>query len=255
MFVFALVAGAVLAATPPLSAAGVSLTGAVAEGTNSTGNYVQLYDWHTTALPSGAWYLWFIQGTDINGPFINGTGVPNSPAINIPLNLGDNTFTIYASHNLPDTSYYGLNLAFNGVNVPLISVFAPLQTSSTTVPTFSVNPSTSQIRWDDNPAYPSAGSDSFVSGAERVTLTDFRFAGVNVYNEDRVSPYSTVPDGRLDNVGQFTLNVSLVSAVPEPSSLTMLTMAVTSVLAGLGVARGRRIFMPRQGLCSSAAKQ
>ncbi|MGO9599876.1 MAG: PEP-CTERM sorting domain-containing protein [Isosphaeraceae bacterium] len=49
--------------------------------------------------------------------------------------------------------------------------------------------------------------------------------------------------------------MSLVSAVPEPSSLTMLTMAVTSVLAGLGVARGRRIFMPRQGLCSSAAKE
>ncbi|MGO9598833.1 MAG: PEP-CTERM sorting domain-containing protein, partial [Isosphaeraceae bacterium] len=155
--------------------------------------------------------------------------MPNSPAINIPLNLGDNTFTIYGSHDFPDISYYGLKLAFNGVNVPVIAVFAPLQTSSTTVPPFSVNPS-------------SAGSDSFISGAERVTLTDFRYAGVNVYNEDRVSPYSTVPDGRLDNVGQFTLNVSLVSAVPEPSSLTMLTMAVTSVLAGLGVARGRRIF-------------
>ncbi|MGO9597631.1 MAG: PEP-CTERM sorting domain-containing protein [Isosphaeraceae bacterium] len=49
--------------------------------------------------------------------------------------------------------------------------------------------------------------------------------------------------------------MSLVSAVPEPSSLTMLTMAVTSVLAGLGVARGRRIFMPRRSPSFSAAKE
>ncbi|MGO9598834.1 MAG: hypothetical protein ACLP7Q_12670 [Isosphaeraceae bacterium] len=64
-FVLALVAGAVLAAgTPPLSAAGVSLTGAAAEGTDSTGNVVNLYGWYTTALPSGAWHLWFIHPRD-----------------------------------------------------------------------------------------------------------------------------------------------------------------------------------------------
>jgi hypothetical protein len=232
IIVFALVLNVAFVGTSRSFAAGVSLTGAVAEGTTSAGNYVTEYDWHTKALPSGAWQLWFIQGSDINGSFINGPGESQS-GINIPLAVGANTFTIYADLNDPDTAYYGMNLAFNGVNIPLISVFAPIQTSESSIPAFSVNPITSQIRWDDS-LIASAGTASFLSGNELVTLTNFQFASVSIFNEDRVSPYQIGADGRLDNVGQFTLTVSIV---PEPSSLIM---AIMPVLGGLAVALYRR---------------
>ena len=235
--VFALMFGAALAVTSATSAAGVFLTGAVSEGTTSAGNYISLYDWHTTALPSGAWQLWFIQGSNINGSFINGPDQTQS-AIDIPLVVGNNTFTIYGDHNLPDVGFYGINLAFNGVNIPIISAFAPAQTSASSAPAFSVNPVTSQIRWDDA-LIASAGSTSFVSGGESVTLTDFRYASIGVFNEDRVSPHQIGADGSLDNVGQFTLTVSIV---PEPSSLGLGGLALVS----LGLFACARHRLPRR---------
>jgi hypothetical protein len=227
--VLTLMLNAALAGMSRTSTADVFLTGAVAEGTTSVGNYVSFYDWHTTVLPSGAFQLWFIQGSDINGSFINGPGQSQS-GIDVHLAVGQNTFTIYGDHNsaFPEIGFYGLNLAFNGVNIPVISVFAPTQTSTSSIPPFSVNPITSQIRWDDS-VIASAGTASFRSGDELVTLTNFQYAAINVYNKDRVSAHQVGANGVLDNVGQFTLTVT---AVPEPSSFILLcTGAGTGLLA------------------------
>ena len=219
---------AVLSGTSPAIGAVINLTGAVSEGTSSTGDYTSLYDWHTASLPSGAYQLWVIQGSNINGAFINGPDQSQS-GINVPLAIGANTFTIYADHRFSDVGYYGLSLAFNGVNVPVISGYAAAQTSMTSTPPLAAIPTTSLIRWDDS-IIPSSGKLSYQVGDELVTLTSFQYATIGVYNADRVGPYQVGSNGILDNVGQFTLTVSVV---PEPPSSLLLASGAGSVMLTL----------------------
>ena len=83
-------------------------------------------------------------------------------------------------------------------------VFAADSAPNTPTPTVGVN---------NGYYFPGAGTLSFVSGNQLVTLTDFYFATPSVYNLDLTGPLYAGPDGILDYVGGITFTVT---SVPEP---------------------------------------
>ena len=184
----------------------LSLTGAVTVGTNSAGAYVFPYDWDT--LPGGAFNLFMIPGTDLDGAFLNGPA-DNQVAINIPLMPGTYTYTTYGQPNYPDIGYYGVNLSLNGtVGAANLSVFAPVQTSAGIVPALSITPATSITKVYGGAFVDAPGTQSFSDGNMTVALTDFRYAKASLFNKDRVGPYVVGANGSPDNIGQFTLDVT-----------------------------------------------
>ena len=207
------------------ASAQVFLTEIVTNGTTSNGTYIDRYDWHTSTLPSGAFNNWVINGTNLDGAFINGPTSANS-AVNLPLSIGTYSFTLYNNVNLPDVDYYGINLGFGTQNpnmsLPNISAFGPAWTGG--LRTFSAN--TASTRFYDS-IVPAAGTLSFVTGDYRVTLTDFFFTKRDLYNRDRVNAYNNSPgapsptSSAADNVSGFSLRVEAAVA-PEPSTLTLL---------------------------------
>jgi len=189
------------------------ITGAV---TYDFGNQV----WSTEG---SRWALWLKAG-DPSGPFLNGPG----RQVNIPLQLGTNTFTILGNLGGYDEPAHGLSLHFDGGALPDISVSAPTDRSSTEDPAFSAIPAGMLIMsLGGSPQSVAApGSLSYTTGAETVTLTDFRWTHPSVDGLDLVNPGSPSPGSGPDYVGTFTLVV-----VPEPSTALVVGMGLVGMAA------------------------
>lgn len=205
-------------------------------GLDTNRDYETQYDWHTATLPSGAYNLWLIEGITLTDPFINGLPSDNA-AIDIELTPGDYTFSTYGTLNLPDSEIgaYGINLAFNNDEIgnedeakPAISAMAPVWGAGPGLPpAFSVHPSGNTTRFRDI-TMAAAGELAYEFGGLRVTLIDFWYASSDHFNDNRVGPYATTADSRLDNVARFTLRVESIVVVPEASTFTL-------ALSGVGI--------------------
>ncbi|HUA68827.1 MAG TPA: hypothetical protein VMA13_09795 [Candidatus Saccharimonadales bacterium] len=172
----------------------------------------------------------WIQSGALGGPFLNGpTSETAQPNILLP--LGVDTFTLPTSPGA-DAPLFGINLFFNGSVTPSISAYG-LMLTAPSEPHLFLADSAPNTTAPDGLTIPGAGTLSFVSGNEQITLTDFYFATPSVYNVDMVGAFSTGPDGKDDYVGGITLSVT---SVPEPQ----LSLWIIGLLSGM-VATYRRV--------------
>jgi hypothetical protein len=231
---------AVLAARCSGSAsAGTFLTEITAFSSDSngffSGNIGTVDYWHTGGGgPSGTADLWVALG-GINGPLLNG---PNdaSAGVNIALVDGDQTFTLLGDTGRP-IDFHGLNLFFNGNNAnPNISAFVATALSPPP-PNSPFFADSSQTYGSDIFLVPGAGTLSFVDGPKLITLKRFFWADPSVFQSDRVGFVDVNPDGRLESIGQITINVRDNPAVPEPSSLLVFAGLGAAMSVGIGYRR------------------
>jgi hypothetical protein len=178
----------------------------------------------------------YVSQTGLGGAIINPGDGPTT-SISVPLGVGIHTFHLFAQPFLVPSSF-GLNLFLNADNSnPAISVFAAANGSLLgPFPPFFANSSTNTIDLIPN-TVPAAGTLTFTDGQFQATLTDYRWSLPGVHNLDRVSFFGSDPNGSTDFVGQFTLEVTETSQVPEPSSLAL---AGIGVLTWIGVRARRR---------------
>jgi len=176
--------------------------------------------------------IWIQSGTP-GGLFLNGpTSADAQPNISLP--LGSSTFTLVADPGA-DFSWFGINLFFNGSVTPSISAFGPMLTTlgphNFGADSAAVTPPPLGV------TLPGAGTLSFTSGNELITLTDFFWATTSVYNLDMAGQYSTGPDGQNDYVGGITFSVT---SVPEPQSSLWAIGLLTGAIAAYRRARCQR---------------
>jgi hypothetical protein len=195
------------------SYASLSLTGTVEFSTSSTGAFNRVDIWNT----DGNTYNLYVTtpNTGINGGFLN----PGSQA-NINFNLTPGTYQFYMFGSPGNNQlYYGLNLFFNGnTSNPAISVFAPLNTSSSSpAPSFTANSNAFTGALGNIGYVQGSSSLVYTSGTYTVTLKDYSWSSPSVYGLDRVTTFNSVPDGTSDYVGSFTLQV-----VPLPGAVWLL---------------------------------
>ncbi|HYG33717.1 MAG TPA: immunoglobulin domain-containing protein, partial [Clostridia bacterium] len=187
----------------------IRLTDVTIFSADNVGNWTGPDIWQTR--PRGH-YVIFIQDGPSGGPFLNGQ---TSEAVqpNIPLPLGDYSFRIAASAGA-DYPNFGINLFFDGATKPSISAFAPLRTSPTAPHSFEA----SKASYTSGPVpyngVPGAGTLSFESGNQRITLVDFYWATPSAYDLDLVGGYSPGPDGMNDYVGVMMLSVTPLEPTP-----------------------------------------
>ena len=211
-----------------LSAASVQLTDITVFSADSTGTFVQEQVWETR--PNENFVAWLQQG-ESGGPFLTGPTSANAQP-NISLLSGANGFRLLASQALSHTDrIFGINLFFNNSLTPSISAYGSMRTNSSQPSSFVADSSTFTPATDWSPnhhAIPAAGTLSCVIGNQQITLTDFFWADPSVYGLDSVGQYTTGPDGALDYVGGINLSVT---TVPEPSSCTLLVLALGGTAA------------------------
>jgi hypothetical protein len=220
---------------PAATASAESLTGISVFSADAAGTAVGGQVWNTT--PGDVWFDLWAAGGAVGAPsFLSASG--SDPSVNLALAQGDNTFLLFGRKGAP-LSDFGINLYFDGdVTSPGISAVAPLDLSAVTDPAFAANGSASTIGLSGAPVA-GAGTLSFVSGGNAVSLTAFRWSAPQVEGVDAVSAYARNPDGDLDMVGSFTLHVEPVpvaSAVPLPPAAA----GGLALLGGLGLTRVRR---------------
>lgn len=200
------------------TSAQVYLTDVVVFSADSNGNYdgqpSDWYIWNTTPQPNSFSDIW-VQ--DTSGSFLNGPTDTNVQP-DIALAAGASSFTLYGSSGGAGWPYMGINLYFNNSTTPSISAFGPEQTN-TTFSSFAADSGSSapgplDTSFPNGTYEPAAGTLSFVSGNQQITLTAFSMAYPTVYNQDLVGPYSIGADGTTDFVGQLAFSVT---AVPEPA--------------------------------------
>ena len=247
------VAGSALAAILMLSAiispaGAAALDGAVEMSTDSAG-LPTLDNYWASPKASGIVPLFIAPGVAPSSAFINNNA---SDSFSQSLVLGDNVFTIFASQEGKTDPFFGLNLYFDSSTSPAISVVAPFDTG--TAPAFTA--ATGAETFCDVGADLSArtlnctpGGLSFVDGSEAITLTQYFFATSSVYGNLELVNDSGVGSGSTDAVGQFTLDVTKTTTVPEPGTLALMAGA----LIAFGVTRLRHPASPRQRWRASRA--
>jgi hypothetical protein len=211
-----------LALSPALLRADIYLTGLYVFSADSSGNDVPPAAGYTGVPNNGTYVLWVAEG-GYNAPLLNGP-TRNDAAISAPLPVGTYLFSVFNQGQtiLPSIipPYFGLNLFFGGDTLnPGISVFAATNYSASgPFPTISADAGTT-IDLSGTQRVPGAGSLTFVSDGDTVTLSDFVYSEPFVYNVDRISNFDTSPGGGGEYVGQFTLDVTENAETPEPSFL------------------------------------
>lgn len=210
-----------------VASADLMLTGMSALNTNVSGGIGGTYLWDTTPSPNTRFNLYIIEAnTGVNGNFVNSGDGANLPP-SISMGPGSYEYSVFASNvsGGPVRDHFGINLFFDGMSTPGVSVFAARNTSlaSPFPPFFAHSSNTYGL---DNNVLSGAGTLSFSNATSHVQLSDFRWSDPAVHGLDRITSYSTNPDSVNDYVATFTLNVS---SVPEPSSLLLMgTCAVVS---------------------------
>lgn len=204
----------------------VQLTDVVVFGADSTGNWFRQPNvWETRT--GGSFNVW-IQSGEPNGNFLTG---PSDEKVrpNITLDTGEISFSLYGAPGA-SISHFGINLFFNSLETPSISAFGPMLTSATETHTFAADaaPNTPKTipGFNTGYAFPGAGTLSFVSGEQVITLTDFYWATPSAFGLDLVRGDAVQPDGVNDFAGGITL---AVTAVPEPK-FTLWVVACLSAL-------------------------
>mgnify|MGYP001544733186 FL=1 len=157
-------------ALPSIADAQVRLTDVVTFGADTAGTLLYQPDvWETR--PNGNFNNWLQSLPD--GTFLNG---PSDSQVqpNIKLSPGTNSFRFYGSPGI-DNPNFGINLFFDGSATPSISAFGPMLTNVAQVHSFSPNSGspTPQTVPVYNSGIPGAGTLSFVSGNQLITLTDY----------------------------------------------------------------------------------
>jgi hypothetical protein len=174
-----------------------------------SGNYFGPDLWDTQPgnnSNQGYFNVWIQSG----GIFLSGP-LDSQTQPNITLSSGVNSFTLNADPGA-DYSQFGISLFFNGSATPAISAFGPMQ-ATPGLHSFAADGAGSTPGLAIGSRVPGAGTLSFVSGGEVITLTDYFWATPSVYNQDLVGEYSTGANGQPDFVGGITLSVI---PVPEP---------------------------------------
>jgi hypothetical protein len=210
-------------ALPLTSASGqIQLTDITIFSADAAGNWVPPDIWETRYQEN--FDIWIQSGAP-GGPFLNGPTSANAQP-NISLPLGVSTFTLLGDPGA-DSSLFGINLFFNGSVTPSISAYGPML-SAPGPHNFVADgaPYTAAADPIEANPFPSAGTLSFVSGNELISLTDFYWATPSVYNLDLVGGFSTGADGINDYVGGITFSIT---SVPEPQ----LSLWAIGLLAGV----------------------
>ncbi len=200
------------AALPDAAHAQVRLTDVVTFGADISGSVLFQPDvWETR--PGGNFDNW-LQSLP-SGTFLNG---PSDAAVqpNITLVPGTNSFRVYTSPGI-DNANFGINLFFNGAQTPSISAFGPMLTNANQVHSFaadSASPTPTPVPVL-NSGISGAGTLTFETSNQVITLMDFYLATPSVFNLDQASQMSLGPDGVMDYVGGFTLVVSNKNSPPD----------------------------------------
>jgi hypothetical protein len=191
------------------ASADVVLTDVTVFSADAAGTYVSGDIWDTR--PGASFNVW-IQSGSSGGPFLTG---PSDAAVrpNILISPGVNSFRLLADPGV-DRSHIGVNLFFNGANLPSISVYGPLRTAPGSS-SFQADGAAVTPGPDTGAAQlvPGAGTLQFQAGGQMYTLTDFFWATPSVYHVDQIGTTSTGANGIQDYVGGITLEVT---PVPEP---------------------------------------
>lgn len=172
--------------------------------------------------------------TQPNASFTSASVVNPATTVSLALNPGANVYYFYVSNGIVTTNY-GLNLFFSSATTPSISAVAAY------VGSFSpISGSTQTLGTTSFVQVPGAGTLSFLSGTETVTLTNFQILALTDGTGgtvDRVSGYGVGPDGIPDFYGTVTITVTPTS-VPEPQSWALI-ISGGGILASMLVCRHR----------------
>jgi hypothetical protein len=237
----------------PQSYGQVTLTGLLQQGAEANGQTAGSPIWNTLGNEISFANLYVTQpNAGYTAPFLNhgnGTGA----SISYLLEPGTYQFYFFCDafpNNNPGV--YGLNLFFDSQNVtPGIAAFSPtgvtganaVPAESDTLP-LSVNindpdPAPGTLIYTATPV-PAPGTLTYTADDLSVTLTSYGFGQPGIFGGpalDRVGDLNDAPDGDLDGVGVFTLDVT---PVPEPSSLVIAFGLVCPLLARRASAAGGR---------------
>ena len=158
--------------------------------------------------------LYVIDGDNLNGTIINGPG-PTQNGVNMTLSVGTHTYTLYAENaNAYSWNNYTLNLHFDNSNSAQVSVLAPLNSNSTQF--FPPSAPNAEFTEDlQGHSVKAPNTLEYKAGATIVKVTDFHISAPSLFNKDRISPFEAKSDGKMDYVGQFTVEVT---APPQVSS-------------------------------------
>jgi hypothetical protein len=213
-------------------AAADTLTGIVVFSADLGGSRAGGQAWNTVGGDS--WYnVYLATGTfPSSSPFVNTGDSLATTSISIPLSAGTYTYTLWgASNGNGGQPNFGINLFFNGSTLtPGISAYGP-EAITASPASFSADAGTT-LTMVDNFATTAPGSNTLTFG--NVTLSGFTWYEPSVYNQNVVAPYNNTGGYSGGNfVGEFTLDVSSPSPVPEPGTLCLFG----SGLAGLWLKR------------------
>jgi uncharacterized protein (TIGR03437 family) len=158
--------------------------------------------------------LYVIDGDNLNGTIINGPG-PAQNGVNLTLSVGTHTYTLYAENaNAYSWNNYTLNLHFDNSNSAQVSLLAPLNSNSTQFfPPSAPNAEFTEDLQGHSVKAPNA--IEYKAGATIVKVTDFHISAPSLFNKDRISAFEAKSDGKMDYVGQFTVEVT---APPQVSA-------------------------------------
>jgi hypothetical protein len=215
----------------PLTLGAQQLTDITVFGAYSNGSYSSVDNWDTrTAMNNNVWIQSVSSGLFLNGPS-DAAARPN-----ISLSSGTSTFTLFGNPGA-NQNYFGINLFFDGAGTPSISVYAPMKTATGADVFYANSASVTAPPTSPSPYIPGAGTLSFVSGSERITVTDFYWATPSLLNLDLVGSTSIGADGVKDFVGGITLTVT---QVPEPQVALWLA-AISALGIGLRTRRHQKV--------------
>lgn len=195
---------------------------------NPAGNFV----WDTRGSVSDFYKIFITRGSPsgrpggLEAPFLNGPTWAQAP-VNIPLEEGDNDFTIFFQQNGPWRAF-AINLFFDNQRVAAICAKAPLHAGDV-LPPFTANDAdfTYSMTSFPSPNAPASGTTS-VTLDRLVELTRFFVADTNVFELDRVWTHGVGGNNRFDFVGAFTLRAGRERR-PPPERPVKIDLHITEV--------------------------
>lgn len=213
-----------------LGHAQLTLTGVLQQGTAPSGQTAGSPIWNTLGHETSFANIYLTQP---NGgylaPLIN-SGNASAASVSFTMTPGTYQFFFFTMgfwDNNP--GHYGLNLFFNGDNTnPGISAHSPAGTASADSVAFGLP--TLSLSGDNSQPVGAPGSLTYIADGLVITLTSYGFGEPGVFGGaalDRIGNLDSQPDGYFDSVGTFSL---VVTAVPEPASLTLCALVSTALL-------------------------
>jgi hypothetical protein len=192
-------------------ASAMNLTGITTYGLTNSDESNNAEEW-TTESVTAEWKMF----AKFNGQWMNKGG---NARIDIPLQLGTNVVQVYGDG--AGAPRYGMTFLFDGMDLsPRIAAGSDQGTG-----VFNMIAAGKLVPDLYGSARLSPASLSWSDGSVVATLTGMQFANGHPGGLDIVSPNDLGPNGRPDNVGTLTFEVS---TVPEPTSLVCLGLGITA---------------------------